>query len=162
MAALLAVAILMAGRIPACARGGARLPPVKLRAAAAAVVLTLLVGAAAARGAAARATDGTVRITIHYSTFEPAELAVEPGETVRFVIVNTDPIDHEFILGDAEVQRVHEEGTEAPSPRGPERSPCRRGDRRDDLHVPEDRRLADLRLPPRPLRLRHARHVTVG
>lgn len=86
----------------------------KLRAAAAAVALTLLVGAAAvSRGAAARANDGTVRITIHYSQFEPAELAVEPGETVRFVIVNTDPIDHEFILGDERVQLVHENGTEA-------------------------------------------------
>jgi uncharacterized cupredoxin-like copper-binding protein len=87
---------------------------VKLRAVAAAVALVLLVGAAAAsRGAAARANDGTVHITIHYSKFEPADLAVEPGETVRFVIVNTDPIDHEFILGDEQVQRVHEEGTEA-------------------------------------------------
>lgn len=86
----------------------------KLRAAAAAVALTLLVGAAAAsRGAAARANDGTVRITIHYSTFEPADLAVDPGETVRLVIVNTDPIDHEFILGDEQVQLAHEEGTEA-------------------------------------------------
>jgi uncharacterized cupredoxin-like copper-binding protein len=87
---------------------------VKLRAAAAAVVLTLLVGATAmTRGAAARATDGTVRITIHYSSFEPDGLAVKPGETVRFVIVNTDPIDHEFILGDQRVQDVHEKGTEA-------------------------------------------------
>jgi uncharacterized cupredoxin-like copper-binding protein len=87
---------------------------VKLRAAAAAVALTLLVGAAAAsRGTAARANDGTIRITIHYSTFEPADLAVEPGETVRFVIRNTDPIDHEFILGDERVQLAHEEGTEA-------------------------------------------------
>jgi uncharacterized cupredoxin-like copper-binding protein len=87
---------------------------VKLRAAAAAVALMLLVGAAAAsRGAAARANDGTIRITIHYSRFEPADLAVEPGETIRFVIVNTDPIDHEFILGDERVQLVHEEGTEA-------------------------------------------------
>jgi uncharacterized cupredoxin-like copper-binding protein len=87
---------------------------VKLRAAAAAVVLTLLVGATAmTRGAAARATDGTVRITIHYSAFEPDGLVVEPGETVRFVIVNTDPIDHEFILGDQRVQDVHERGTEA-------------------------------------------------
>ncbi|MGH2680805.1 MAG: cupredoxin domain-containing protein [Actinomycetota bacterium] len=85
----------------------------KLRAAAAAVALVLLVGAAAAsRDAAARANDGTVRITIHYSTFDPDGLAVEPGETVRFVIVNTDPIDHEFILGDERVQLVHEEGTE--------------------------------------------------
>jgi uncharacterized cupredoxin-like copper-binding protein len=87
---------------------------VRLRAAAAAVVLTLLVGVTATtRGPAARANDGTVRITIHYSSFEPDDLAVEPGETVRFVIVNTDPIDHEFILGDQRVQDVHEKGTEA-------------------------------------------------
>jgi uncharacterized cupredoxin-like copper-binding protein len=86
---------------------------VKLRAAAAAVALTLLVGAAAAsRGAAARANAGTIEITIHYSRFEPADIAVEPGETVRFVIRNTDPIDHEFILGDARAQLIHEEGTE--------------------------------------------------
>jgi uncharacterized cupredoxin-like copper-binding protein len=87
---------------------------VKLRAAAAAVALVLLVGAAAAsRGAAARATNGTVRITIHYSKFDPADLAVQSGETVRFVILNTDPIDHEFIFGDERLQLVHEEGTEA-------------------------------------------------
>jgi len=86
----------------------------KLRAAAAAVALTLLVGAAAAsRGAAARANAGTVHIKIHYSTFAPGSLDVEPGETVRFVIRNTDPIDHEFILGDEAVQLAHEEGTEA-------------------------------------------------
>jgi len=86
----------------------------KLRVAAAAVALTLLVGAAAAsRGAAARANAGTVHITIHYSSFAPDSLEVDPGETVRFVIRNTDPIDHEFILGDEHVQLVHEEGTEA-------------------------------------------------
>jgi uncharacterized cupredoxin-like copper-binding protein len=32
---------------------------------------------------------------------------------VRFVIHNLDPIDHELILGDEEVQRRHEKGTEA-------------------------------------------------
>jgi uncharacterized cupredoxin-like copper-binding protein len=93
---------------------------VKLRAGGAAWAVVLLGGApAAAGGAAARANDGTIRITIHYSRFEPADLAVEPGETVRFVIVNTDPIDHELILGDAEVQQVHEEGTEAHHPPRP-------------------------------------------
>ncbi len=92
----------------------------KLRVAAAAVALTLLVGAAAAsRGAAARANAGAVRITIHYSSFAPDRLSVEPGETVRFVIRNTDPIDHEFILGDEHVQLVHEEGTEAHHPPRP-------------------------------------------
>jgi uncharacterized cupredoxin-like copper-binding protein len=93
---------------------------VKLRAAAAAVALTLLVGAAAAsRGAAARANAGTVHITIHYSAFAPGSLDVDPGETVRFVIRNTDPIDHEFILGDEHVQLVHEEGKEAHHARRP-------------------------------------------
>lgn len=92
----------------------------KLRVAVAAVALTLLLGAAAAsRGAAARANAGTVRITIHYSSFAPGSLAVDPGETVRFVIKNTDPIDHEFILGDEHVQIVHEEGTEAHHPPRP-------------------------------------------
>ena len=43
------------------------------------------------------------------------------------MIVNTDPIDHEFILGDERVQLVHEEGTEAHHAPRPERSPCRRG-----------------------------------
>jgi uncharacterized cupredoxin-like copper-binding protein len=93
---------------------------VKLRAAAAAVALTLLVGAAAAsRGAAARANAGTVHITIHYSSFAPGSLDVEPGEPVRFLIKNTDPIDHEFILGDEQVQLVHEQGAEAHHPPRP-------------------------------------------
>jgi uncharacterized cupredoxin-like copper-binding protein len=87
---------------------------VKARATALAGLLTLLVGASAASGGAvARPAGGTVGITIHYSRFDPGTIAVRPGETVRFEIRNTDPIDHEFILGNEEVQRVHEEGTEA-------------------------------------------------
>ena len=39
-------------------------------------------------------------------------MRVAPGERVRFVLRNTDPIDHEFILGDDAVQRRHEEGRE--------------------------------------------------
>jgi uncharacterized cupredoxin-like copper-binding protein len=87
---------------------------VKLRAASAAVALALLVGAAAAsRGDAARANGATVHITVHHSRFEPERISVELGATVRFVIRNTDPIDHELIIGDDRVQLVHEEGTEA-------------------------------------------------
>jgi uncharacterized cupredoxin-like copper-binding protein len=88
---------------------------VTIRAAAFAGLLVLLVvgASAASGGAAARPTDGVVRVSIPYSRFDPEQIRVEPGQTVRFVIVNTDPIDHEFILGDTEVQRVHEEGTEA-------------------------------------------------
>ncbi|HJV05194.1 MAG TPA: plastocyanin/azurin family copper-binding protein [Actinomycetota bacterium] len=57
--------------------------------------------------------DRIVEISIRHSRFEPSLVSVEPGEHVLFVIRNGDPIAHEFILGDEEVQRVHEEGTEA-------------------------------------------------
>jgi uncharacterized cupredoxin-like copper-binding protein len=59
------------------------------------------------------------RIVIHFSRFEPDRIDVAPGETVRFVVVNTDPIDHEFIVGDARVQLVHEQGTEGHHPPRP-------------------------------------------
>ena len=65
--------------------------------------------------AGSRAGDGgerTVVVTMRHSRFEPAAVRVEPGERVRFVLRNTDPIDHEFILGDDGVQRRHEEGRE--------------------------------------------------
>jgi uncharacterized cupredoxin-like copper-binding protein len=61
----------------------------------------------------------TIEIAMRYSRFEPAPIEVEPGETVRFVVRNDDPIDHEFILGDAGVQRAHERGTEAYHPPRP-------------------------------------------
>jgi uncharacterized cupredoxin-like copper-binding protein len=59
----------------------------------------------------ARPRQRTIEITIHHSRFEPSELDVAEGTTVRFVIRNTDPIDHEFILGNQEVQDRHENGT---------------------------------------------------
>lgn len=57
--------------------------------------------------------ERTVDITIHHSRFLPANIEVAPGTTVRFVLHNTDPIDHEFIVGDEQVQARHETGTEA-------------------------------------------------
>jgi uncharacterized cupredoxin-like copper-binding protein len=54
--------------------------------------------------------ERTVMVTMHHSRFEPATLRVEPGQRVRFVLRNTDPIDHEFILGDTFVQARHEQG----------------------------------------------------
>lgn len=65
-------------------------------------------------GSASAGTDvRTVNITIHYSHFEPDHVIVAPGEAVRFVVRNTDPIDHEFIVGDRYLQRIFERGTEA-------------------------------------------------
>jgi uncharacterized cupredoxin-like copper-binding protein len=81
----------------------------------------VVVACAAAALVAVRATavqlagDGperTVVVTMHHSRFEPATIRVEAGRRVRFVLRNTDPIDHEFILGDDAVQRRHEQGRE--------------------------------------------------
>lgn len=53
-----------------------------------------------------------VTVDIRYSRFEPDAFRFEAGQAVSFVIVNHDPIDHEFILGDRTVQERHETGTE--------------------------------------------------
>jgi uncharacterized cupredoxin-like copper-binding protein len=66
--------------------------------------------------AATLAASGTGReevvLTIGHSRFVPNELSFREGDTVTFVLVNTDPIDHEFILGDEATQNRHETGTE--------------------------------------------------
>jgi uncharacterized cupredoxin-like copper-binding protein len=65
--------------------------------------------AAAVRGAA---EPVTVRISVHYSHFEPSLVSVPAGRPVTFILDNTDPIDHEWIVGDAAVQERHRTGTE--------------------------------------------------
>lgn len=44
--------------------------------------------------------------------FDPAEVAVDPGETVRFVVTNEGEAVHEFVLGVEHVQMAHEEASE--------------------------------------------------
>jgi uncharacterized cupredoxin-like copper-binding protein len=83
-------------------------------------VAALLLAAPAYRPASASPGGvRTVTITIHFSHFSLAQVNVLPGETVRFVVTNTDPIDHEFILGDEYVQQIHENGTELHHPPKP-------------------------------------------
>jgi uncharacterized cupredoxin-like copper-binding protein len=83
-------------------------------------VVLLVAGLAASRTRAPQAAPlRTVHLTIHFSRFDASTIGAEPGETVRFVIENTDPIDHEFILGDDAVQLLHENGTEATHPPKP-------------------------------------------
>jgi uncharacterized cupredoxin-like copper-binding protein len=89
------------------------------RAAVAGLLILLVAGSAACARAAAHPGARTVVVRIHYSHFEPSEIRVEPGETIRFVVENVDPIDHEFLVGDRLVQRIHELGTEAHHPRRP-------------------------------------------
>lgn len=53
-----------------------------------------------------------VEFDIRYSRFEPVELSVPAGRPVEVTLVNRDPIDHEWIVGDAAVHERHRTGTE--------------------------------------------------
>jgi len=81
-------------------------------------VLVLLLGLAAGCGDDAGA-DGlgpgevAVEVRLHHSRFVPEHLTVVEGTTVRFVVHNADPIDHELIVGDDAVHSRHEKGNEA-------------------------------------------------
>jgi uncharacterized cupredoxin-like copper-binding protein len=55
----------------------------------------------------------TIVLDVKHSTFDPDELRVVAGTTVRFVVVNRDPIHHELIVGPPEVHDRHRDGTEA-------------------------------------------------
>ena len=82
-----------------------------LRVALAALALAVAGGGAAnASGASA---VRTVELTIHHSRFSTDTMHFPRGTIVRFVVRNTDPIDHELIVGDEAVQLRHEHGTEA-------------------------------------------------
>jgi len=73
-----------------------------------AVLAVLLVGAAGCGSAGPQ----RITITIHYSTFDPSALSVPHGVPVTFVLVNQDPIDHEWIVGDKALHERHRHGTE--------------------------------------------------
>ena len=100
----------------------------------------------------------TVNVYVHYSHFSLASLEVHDGTTVRFLIHNEDPIEHEFIVGDASVQALHQHGTRARPPAGAGRGLGAPGPARRDL-LPVRRPGPGLvRVPSsRALRLRHAR-----
>ena len=67
-------------------------------------LLLLPLAACADRAAAGPAPQLVQHVTIHWSRFHPATFDFPAGTTVRFVIHNEDPIDHEFILGSRAVQ----------------------------------------------------------
>lgn len=52
----------------------------------------------------------TVEVTMFDSlTYEPGELRVSAGETVRFVVHNAGEVVHEFYIGDGQAQHHHGE-----------------------------------------------------
>lgn len=50
----------------------------------------------------------TIDIAMTGLAFEPANIDVSEGETIRFVFTNEDSIRHEAVLGDEDVQEEHE------------------------------------------------------
>ncbi len=82
------------------------------RLAAAAALLMLAGSGCAGAKATAAAAASSVTVTMRYSRFTPDRVTVPRGTPVRFVLRNDDPIDHEFIVGDAAVHERHASGTE--------------------------------------------------
>jgi uncharacterized cupredoxin-like copper-binding protein len=54
-----------------------------------------------------------VEIRIRYSHYEPSAVTVPHGVPVLFVLRNEDPIEHEWLIGDAAMHQLHRTGTEA-------------------------------------------------
>ena len=71
----------------------------------------LLFAVTAVAGCAAEEQE--ITLTIHYSAFDPADLTVAVGVPVTFVLVNEDPIDHEWLIGDEAFHEAHRTGTHA-------------------------------------------------
>jgi plastocyanin len=76
--------------------------------------LLLLAALASLAMACARpsAADSTLTVTIHHSRFSPDSIDVPVGVPVTITLRNTDPIEHEWIVGDDEVHERHRTGTE--------------------------------------------------
>jgi uncharacterized cupredoxin-like copper-binding protein len=89
------------------------------------VALALAAFAASACATAQAATPTEVGIRIHYSRFEPSTTLVTAGVPITFTIVNDDPIDHEWLIGDPAFHSRHRTGTEPVH-----------GDRPDEVSLP--------------------------
>jgi uncharacterized cupredoxin-like copper-binding protein len=58
----------------------------------------------------------TVEIDMDYSRYSLEEIHVWEGTLVRFEVTNSDPINHELVVGDEAVHARHRIGTEAVHP----------------------------------------------
>jgi uncharacterized cupredoxin-like copper-binding protein len=72
-----------------------------------AILLALV--ACGGSGAGGPSRTKTVRIILGHLRFAPADVTVQAGTKVHFVLQNSDAIDHEFVLGSDAVQQEHED-----------------------------------------------------
>jgi uncharacterized cupredoxin-like copper-binding protein len=66
---------------------------------------------ALASGCSGPAADA-VTIEVHFSRFQQESVTVVAGSPVTFTLRNGDPIEHEWIVGAAELHESHRRGTE--------------------------------------------------
>ena len=71
-------------------------------------VAALLLGAALLP--ACSSAPRTIAVDMRFSRYLPVSLHVGAHQTVRFKLVNEDPITHEFIIGTEAQQLAHEKG----------------------------------------------------
>jgi len=90
-----------------------------LAAGALATVIVVGAGAVALANGLARRGPTAIEIVIRHSHFEPAAITVPVGVPVTITLRNTDPIDHEWIVGDEAVHAIHRVGTELLHPSRP-------------------------------------------
>ena len=79
-------------------------------AALAALSVILAIAACAGPSATPTASPGAQRIEVELTdalTMEPAQMTVPRGVPVTFVVTNSGAIDHEFYLGDEQMQAEH-------------------------------------------------------
>ena len=75
------------------------------------VAAAVLLAVAAVTGCAP--VPRTVTLRIHYSAFDQTQISVPTGVPVTFALVNEDPIDHEWLIGDEAFHSAHRNGTHA-------------------------------------------------
>jgi uncharacterized cupredoxin-like copper-binding protein len=78
-----------------------------------AVFLVAFVPALAGCGLGNAAGPLRIEIVLRYSHYRPSTISIPADRPVTFVLRNVDPIDHEWIVGDAALHERHRTGTEA-------------------------------------------------
>jgi uncharacterized cupredoxin-like copper-binding protein len=79
----------------------------------------VLACASAFAGCSSEPTRKTIEVRMHYSKFAPGTITVKAGTTIDFVVVNDDPIAHEFIIGTEAEQQAHEKADPGDPHTGP-------------------------------------------
>ncbi|HZA20589.1 MAG TPA: plastocyanin/azurin family copper-binding protein [Actinomycetota bacterium] len=87
--------------------------PMYLRITAMLAFATVLFAACGGEEPGTQANPRTIEIeALDEFAFDPDEVTVQSGETIRFVVTNPGEVVHEFVLGPEHVQMAHEEASE--------------------------------------------------